>query len=82
MSDQDTSARVDDPAEISWLRHHRIDLALHRLSAGSEPGFRPLLLLHGLGERTPERVPFPVEWPGRYERRAKLVRGEKMSWHS
>ena len=23
----------------------------------------------------------PVEWPGRYERRATLVRGEAMSWH-
>jgi predicted dehydrogenase len=23
----------------------------------------------------------PVEWPGRYERRARLVRGEAMSWH-
>ncbi len=23
----------------------------------------------------------PVEWPGRYERRAGLVRGEAMSWH-
>jgi predicted dehydrogenase len=23
----------------------------------------------------------PVEWPGRYETRAKLVRGEGMSWH-
>jgi predicted dehydrogenase len=23
----------------------------------------------------------PVEWPGAYERRARLVRGEKMSWH-
>ena len=22
-----------------------------------------------------------VEWPGRYERRATLVRGEAMSWH-
>jgi UDP-N-acetyl-2-amino-2-deoxyglucuronate dehydrogenase len=23
----------------------------------------------------------PVEWPGSYERRAKIVRGERMSWH-
>lgn len=23
----------------------------------------------------------PVEWPGRYERRARIVRGEAMSWH-
>lgn len=50
--------------EISWLRHHRIDLALHRLSDGDDPSFRPLLLLHGLGERTPEVGPPGVEWPG------------------
>jgi predicted dehydrogenase len=24
----------------------------------------------------------PVEWPGTYERRARIVRGESMSWHS
>jgi hypothetical protein len=24
----------------------------------------------------------PIEWPGAYERRARLVRGEGMSWHS
>lgn len=24
----------------------------------------------------------PVEWPGRYERRSRIVRGEAMSWHS
>jgi predicted dehydrogenase len=23
----------------------------------------------------------PVEWPGQYERRARIVRGERMSWH-
>lgn len=24
----------------------------------------------------------PVEWPGTYERRARIVRGERMSWHA
>ena len=48
--------------EISWLRHHRIDLALHRISEGERPSFRPLLLLHGLGECTPDRLPAGVEW--------------------
>jgi hypothetical protein len=28
-----------------------------------------------------ERGELPVEWPGAYERRARLVRGEAMSWH-
>ena len=36
------------------LRHSRVELALHELRAG--PG-RPLLLLHGLGERTPAAAP-------------------------
>jgi pimeloyl-ACP methyl ester carboxylesterase len=44
------------------LRHNRADLALHQLRA--ETG-RPLLLLHGLGERTPRQTPPYVEaWPG------------------
>jgi UDP-N-acetyl-2-amino-2-deoxyglucuronate dehydrogenase len=28
-----------------------------------------------------ERGDLPVEWPGQYERRARIVRGERMSWH-
>jgi len=44
------------------LSHGRIRLALHSLRDG--PG-RPLLLLHGLGERAPETVPEDVDgWPG------------------
>ena len=44
------------------LRHNRIELALHRLRTGEG---RPLLMLHGLGERSPERAPsFLVRWPG------------------
>ncbi len=44
------------------LRHVRIDLALHELRPGTG---RALLLLHGLGERTPAEVPEPaVGWPG------------------
>lgn len=50
--------------DIRWLRHNRIDLALHRISVGADPSFRPLLLLHGLGEATPATVPGWVEWPG------------------
>lgn len=51
------------------LRHNRIDLALHRLR-GPAPGGggaadRPLLHLHGLGERSPESVPAHLApWPG------------------
>ncbi|MBV9933642.1 MAG: alpha/beta hydrolase, partial [Actinobacteria bacterium] len=44
------------------LRHGKVDLALHELRAGTG---RPLLLLHGLGERSPEKVPADVEaWNG------------------
>ncbi len=44
------------------LRHARIDLALHALRPGDG---RPLLLLHGLGERSPSAVPaVAAAWPG------------------
>ncbi len=54
----------DVEPDISWVRHHRIDLALHRLSEGRDPSVRPLLMLHGLGECTPSEVPPTVRWPG------------------
>ncbi len=54
--------------EIVMLRHNRIDLALHILRAEPvDPGSssRPLLLLHGLGDRSPESVPaWVAAWPG------------------
>ena len=44
------------------LQHSRALLALHRLREGSG---RPLLLLHGLGERTPAAAPCELlAWPG------------------
>jgi pimeloyl-ACP methyl ester carboxylesterase len=44
------------------LRHARIDLALHELRPGTG---RALLLLHGLGERSPSAVPsVAAAWPG------------------
>ncbi|HEX9530023.1 MAG TPA: alpha/beta fold hydrolase [Acidimicrobiales bacterium] len=42
------------------LRHGRVELALHRLADGTG---RPLLLLHGLGERS---VSEPPEWAARW----------------
>lgn len=50
------------------LRHNRIELALHLLRADSpdpaNPG-RPLLLLHGLGDRSPSDVPgWVASWNG------------------
>ena len=50
------------------LRHNKIDLALHILRAEPlDPAVpsRPLLLLHGLGDRSPESVPsWVAAWPG------------------
>ena len=44
------------------LQHNRVELALHTLRAGRG---RPLLLLHGLGERSPARAPDELsEWQG------------------
>ncbi len=44
------------------VRHNRIDLALWALRAGEG---RPLLLVHGLGEATPESVPaWASAWTG------------------
>ncbi|MBO4122668.1 alpha/beta hydrolase [Cupriavidus gilardii] len=45
-----------------YLRHHRLQLALHRLKDGDG---HPLLLLHGLGERSPATLPAEyASWPG------------------
>ncbi|MCP5027363.1 MAG: alpha/beta hydrolase [Actinomycetia bacterium] len=44
------------------LTHSRMELALHQLRQTDGP---PLLLLHGLGERSPLAVPSPADrWPG------------------
>lgn len=44
------------------LVHNRVELALHHLRDGDG---RPLLLLHGLGERSPASVPaWAEQWPG------------------
>lgn len=46
------------------LRHVHTDLALHQLRDRNS-GTHPLLLLHGLGERTPDVVPLIAgAWPG------------------
>ena len=44
------------------LQHNKVQLALHELRGGEG---RPLLHLHGLGERTPEALPAHLAaWPG------------------
>ena len=49
-------------ARTTFLTHVRVRLALHQLRDGEG---RPLLLLHGLGERTPERAPLATDaWAG------------------
>ncbi|ALD92490.1 alpha/beta hydrolase [Cupriavidus gilardii] len=50
------------PSQPQYLRHHRLRLALHRLKDGDG---HPLLLLHGLGERSPAVLPAEYAgWPG------------------
>ncbi|MGH9132334.1 MAG: alpha/beta fold hydrolase, partial [Ilumatobacteraceae bacterium] len=47
---------------LTRLTHNRVSLALHRLGDGEG---RALLLLHGLGERSPALPPeWAAAWPG------------------
>ncbi len=47
---------------VTMLTHNRVQLALHHLREGEG---RALLLLHGLGEHSPARVPeWAAAWPG------------------
>jgi pimeloyl-ACP methyl ester carboxylesterase len=49
---------------VRTLAHGRVELALHELRSGHD-GSRPLLHLHGLGERAPAELPSVYEaWPG------------------
>jgi pimeloyl-ACP methyl ester carboxylesterase len=49
--------------DTTRLHHGRTELALHHLRPGD--GARPLLLLHGLGERSPSSAPAAYDpWPG------------------
>lgn len=49
---------------VTWLRHNKVELALHLLRPATGAG-RPLLLLHGLGEATPTTIPhWATAWPG------------------
>ncbi len=50
---------------MTHIRHGKIELALHALAPARDHRVQPLLLLHGLGERTPPYVPEPMDgWPG------------------
>lgn len=50
------------PNRVAVLTHGRVELSLHHLRPGDG---RTLLLLHGLGERTPDAVPGALAaWPG------------------
>jgi pimeloyl-ACP methyl ester carboxylesterase len=54
--------RFSSDSSPTYLQHNRVRLALHTLRAGNG---RALLLLHGLGERSPKTVPNELlDWPG------------------
>ena len=67
MASSDGAGRTAGTATVV-LAHNKVRLALHPLrparpAAGD--GRRPLLLLHGLGERTPDEAPAELDgWPG------------------
>lgn len=53
---------TDALVTTAFLTHNRVQLALHTLRDAAGPS---LLLLHGLGERSPREVPDAVAaWPG------------------
>lgn len=64
MTAADNAADTGTAEAITWLRHNRIDLALHELRAATDPNQRPLLLLHGLGEESLRIGTLDVEWSG------------------
>ena len=53
---------------ITRIQHGKVSLALHTLRGAATPGGsagRSLLLLHGLGERSPKQLPAELaDWPG------------------
>jgi pimeloyl-ACP methyl ester carboxylesterase len=52
----------DRASRVTTLTHNKVSLALHHLSDGEG---RALLLLHGLGESSPDHVPsWAAGWPG------------------
>ena len=56
------SGSAEGVDRVRFVTHNRVALALHELRPGVG---RPLLLLHGLGERTPAEAPSWAEgWPG------------------
>lgn len=61
LTEHSSDTGPDDPS-ITWLTHGKAHLALHELRAGEG---RPLLVLQGLGERTPTGVPAAAAaWAG------------------
>jgi pimeloyl-ACP methyl ester carboxylesterase len=49
---------------VQVLTHGRNRLALHQLATGTDPAVRPLLFLHGLGERIDGVPPQAASWRG------------------
>lgn len=75
--------RVDAP--ISGADHARkvqeVMMALFESARKKQRIYLPLKTRVNPLALMVENGDLPVEWPGRYERRARIVRGEAMSWH-
>jgi predicted dehydrogenase len=75
---------LDDP--ISHYRHGRkvteVMMALFESARKKQRVELPLKTMVNPLALMVENGDLPVEWPGQYERRARLVRGEAMSWHA
>ena len=75
--------RIDNP--ISGAEHARkvqeIMMALFESARKKQRIYLPLKTRVNPLKLMVENGDLPVEWPGRYERRARIVRGEAMSWH-
>lgn len=74
--------RTDDPISSGQKGRATLEvlMALYESARKRQRIFLPLKTLANPLALMVESGALPVEWPGRYEVRARIVRGERMSW--